>query len=86
MHYGVKFSNICKQLFTCDFPQPLHANTGIVPLLDHGWLYKIFTVHQLLIIPLNINIKTTTTTILLFLSKHTQNKLYQVVMLVTCIW
>jgi len=40
MHYGAKFSNICKQLFTCDFPQPLQANTGIVPLLDHKWLYK----------------------------------------------
>jgi hypothetical protein len=85
MHYGAKFSNICKQLFTCDFPQLLHASTGIAPLLDHRWLYKIFTIHQLLnFIPFNINIKTTTTT-LLFLTKYKQNKLYQVVMVVTCI-
>lgn len=85
MHYVAKFSNICKQLFTCDFPQPLQANTGIVPLLDHKWLYKIFTIHHLLnIIACNINIKTTTTK-LLFLTKYKQNKLYQVVMLATCI-
>ena len=72
MHYGAKLSNICKQLFTCDFPQPLWANTGILPLLDHKWLYKIFTIHHFLnIIPFNINIKTTTTT--LFLSKYKQN-------------
>ena len=42
MHYDAKLSNIYKQMSTCDFPQPLQANNGTVPLLDHKWLHKLF--------------------------------------------